>query len=47
MAEPRLADRAYSGIVEIIKTDGLEIGDRLPAEARLYEMFCISRTIVR
>lgn len=47
MAEPRLADKAYSGIVEIIKADGLEIGDRLPAEARLAEIFGISRTIVR
>lgn len=47
MTEQRLADKAYSGIVEIIKNDGLDVGDRLPSEARLAEMFGISRTIVR
>jgi DNA-binding FadR family transcriptional regulator len=47
MNEGRLADRAYTGIVEIINRDHLEVGDRLPSEAGLAEMFGISRTIVR
>jgi DNA-binding FadR family transcriptional regulator len=47
MNEGRLADRAYAGIVEIINGDGLAVGDRLPSEARLAEMFGMSRTIVR
>jgi GntR family transcriptional repressor for pyruvate dehydrogenase complex len=47
MGEERLADRAYAGIVEIINTDELSVGDRLPSEARLAEMFGMSRTIVR
>ncbi|HWU72267.1 MAG TPA: FCD domain-containing protein [Sphingomonas sp.] len=47
MNESRLADRAYTGIVEIINRDRLEVGDRLPSEARLAELFGISRTIVR
>jgi len=45
--EGRLADRAYSGIVQIINEDGLAAGDRLPSEAKLAELFGISRTIVR
>ncbi|MFZ5795773.1 MAG: GntR family transcriptional regulator, partial [Pseudomonadota bacterium] len=45
MNEGRLADRAYAGIVEIINGDGLAVGDRLPSEARLAEMFGMSRTI--
>lgn len=47
MNEARLADRAYTGIVELINRDGLEAGDRLPSEARLAEMFGMSRTVVR
>ncbi|MGI4881411.1 MAG: FadR/GntR family transcriptional regulator [Janthinobacterium lividum] len=47
MTVQRLADKAYSGIVEIIKADSLDVGDRLPSEARLAELFGISRTIVR
>jgi GntR family transcriptional regulator, transcriptional repressor for pyruvate dehydrogenase complex len=47
MSHGRLADRAYSGIVEMINGEGLEIGGRLPSEARLAEMFGMSRTIVR
>ena len=47
MSQERLTDRAYSGIVEIINGDDLHVGDRLPAEARLAEMFGMSRTIVR
>ena len=45
--EGRLADRAYAGIVEIINRDGLQVGDRLPSEARLAEIFGMSRTVVR
>jgi DNA-binding FadR family transcriptional regulator len=47
MHEERLADRAYAGIVELINTDDLQIGDRLPSETRLAEMFGMSRTVVR
>ena len=47
MSEGRLADRAYTGIVEMINADGLAIGDRLPSEARLAEIFGMSRTVVR
>ena len=47
MSEARLADRAYSGIVQMIRGDGLTVGDRLPSESRLSEIFGISRTIVR
>ena len=47
MAEERLADRAYAGIVGIIDTQTLAIGDRLPSEARLSEMFGMSRAVVR
>lgn len=45
--DQRLADRAYARIVEIILGDGLEVGDRLPSEARLAETFGMSRTVVR
>lgn len=47
MSEERLADRAYTGIVQIINDTALVTGDRLPAEARLAEMFGMSRTVVR
>jgi len=47
MSEARLADRAYSGIVQMIRSDGLTVGDRLPSESRLSEIFGVSRTIVR
>ena len=47
IAEIRLADRAYTAIVQIITNDGLAVGDRLPAEAQLAATFGISRTIVR
>lgn len=47
MSEGRLADRAYTGIVELINADKLGIGARLPSETRLAEMFGMSRTIVR
>jgi len=45
--EGRLADRAYTAIVGIINEDDLAPGDRLPSEARLAELFGMSRTIVR
>ncbi|MCD2324666.1 FCD domain-containing protein [Sphingomonas sp. IC-56] len=47
MSEGRLADRAYAAIVQIINDEGLVSGDRLPSEARLAQMFGMSRTIVR
>jgi GntR family transcriptional repressor for pyruvate dehydrogenase complex len=47
MRQERLTDRAYTGIVEIINGDDLHVGDRLPSESRLAEMFGMSRTIVR
>ena len=43
----RLADQAYSGIIEFITVERLKVGDRLPPEVRLAEMFGISRTIIR
>jgi DNA-binding FadR family transcriptional regulator len=47
MSQMRLSDHVYSGIVEIIKSEALEVGDRLPSEARLAETFGVSRAIVR
>ncbi|WP_375195005.1 FadR/GntR family transcriptional regulator [Sphingobium sp.] len=47
MNQARLSDQAYAGIVEIIKSEELEVGARLPSEARLAEMFGMSRAIVR
>lgn len=47
MSQSRLADRAYTGIVEMINAEGFSAGDRLPSETRLAEMFGMSRTIVR
>jgi GntR family transcriptional regulator, transcriptional repressor for pyruvate dehydrogenase complex len=47
VSQGRLADRAYSGIVEMINGDRLQAGDRLPSEARLAEILGMSRTIVR
>ncbi|TCP89885.1 DNA-binding FadR family transcriptional regulator [Sphingomonas sp. PP-CE-1A-559] len=43
----RLADRAYTAIVQIILDEHLAVGDRLPAEDKLATMFGMSRTIVR
>jgi GntR family transcriptional regulator, transcriptional repressor for pyruvate dehydrogenase complex len=43
----RLADRAYSDIVAMIGDRGLEVGDRLPAEAQLCEKLGVSRTVIR
>ena len=45
--EGTLAGRAYTGIVQIINDEGLVTGDRLPSEARLAEVFGMSRSIVR
>lgn len=47
MSGARLADQAYSGIVEFITARGLGVGDRLPSELQLAEMFGVSRTIIR
>ena len=47
MQKGRLADRAYTAIVQIINEDALATGDRLPSEARLAEIFGMSRSIVR
>ena len=47
MTQVRLSDHVYAGIVEIIKSEGLEVGERLPSESRLAEMFGVSRAIVR
>lgn len=47
MSEGRLADRAYSNIVELINTQNLIVGDRLPAEGKLAADFGMSRTVVR
>jgi DNA-binding FadR family transcriptional regulator len=47
MSGRRLADQAYSRIVEIIRGQQLNIGDRLPSEVNLAEMFGMSRTIIR
>lgn len=47
MSQTRLSDHVYAQIVDIIKSDGLEVGARLPSEARLAEMFGVSRAIVR
>jgi GntR family transcriptional regulator, transcriptional repressor for pyruvate dehydrogenase complex len=47
MGETRLADRAYSEIVRLIAAENIEVGQRLPSEGRLAELFGVSRTIVR
>lgn len=47
MSQARLSDHVYAAIVEIIKSEGMEVGARLPSEARLAEMFGVSRSIVR
>jgi len=47
MSGRRLADEAYSGIVEFITDHQLAVGDRLPSEVRLADMFDMSRTIIR
>lgn len=45
--EGRLADQAYSRIVQIIKSENLDVGDRLPSESQLALTFGMSRTVVR
>jgi GntR family transcriptional regulator, transcriptional repressor for pyruvate dehydrogenase complex len=47
MSGTRRADQAYSGIVEYITVQHLCVGDRLPSEIRLTEIFDVSRAIVR
>lgn len=43
----RLADQVYAGIVEYIAVQQLDVGDRLPPEVRLAELFNVSRAVVR
>lgn len=43
----RLADQAYSRIVQIIESEKLDVGDRLPSESQLALTFGMSRTVVR
>lgn len=47
MNAPRLSDHAYAAIIDIIRSQDLEVGARLPSESRLAEMFGVSRAIVR
>lgn len=47
MSGRRLADQAYAGIVEFITAKEMSVGDRLPSEVRLAEMFAISRAVIR
>ncbi len=47
MSGTRLADQAYSGIVEFITAQRLRVADRLPSEMRLAEMFGMSRAVIR
>lgn len=47
MSGTRLANTAYSEIVAFITDQQLKVGDRLPPEVRLAEMFGVSRTIIR
>lgn len=47
MSGARLADQAYSRIVDIITERRLGVGDRLPSEVQLAAMFEVSRTIIR
>ena len=47
MGSERLADQAYSEIVEYITAHGMKVGDRLPSEVKLAEMLSVSRTIIR
>lgn len=47
MSGTRLANTAYSEIVGFITDQQLKVGDRLPPEVRLAEMFGVSRTIIR
>ena len=47
MTEIRLADRAYAQILRLIANDDVQVGEKLPSEGRLAELFGVSRTIVR
>lgn len=40
-------ETVYQGVLQLIKDNDLKEGDRLPSEARLAELFSISRPIVR
>jgi DNA-binding FadR family transcriptional regulator len=43
----RLADDAYAGIVQMIVTEGIQVGQRLPSEVQLTERLGVSRAIIR
>jgi GntR family transcriptional repressor for pyruvate dehydrogenase complex len=40
-------ETVYKGILELIKDNDLQAGDRLPSEAKIAEQFAISRPVVR
>ncbi|WP_068093769.1 FadR/GntR family transcriptional regulator [Novosphingobium rosa] len=43
----RLADEAYAGIVQLIVSEDLQLGARLPSETHLAERLGVSRAIIR
>ena len=45
--EPSLAEQVASRLLEMIRSDELQIGDRLPSERELGELFGVSRTVIR
>jgi GntR family transcriptional repressor for pyruvate dehydrogenase complex len=45
--EQTLSERAQQQLEELIVSGGLKAGDRLPSEARMGQMFGVSRTVVR
>lgn len=47
MSGERLADQAYTKIVEFITGRSLRVGDRLPSELHLADMIGVSRTSIR
>lgn len=47
MSGKKLADRAYTGIVKLIAAQQMRVGDRLPSEIQLAQMFNVSRTVIR
>jgi len=47
MSAPRLADQAYASILALIEAQDLQVGDRLPAEAKLAQSLAVSRAVIR
>jgi len=47
MPAQRLAEHAYAQILTIIEGDDLDVGDRLPSEARLADKLGVSRAVIR